>query len=429
MGLFFLCLEIFLYGFAIYAFANKKDLALIYLPVLLFTHIIINAVVPASVFYATITLIILRVLVRHGHFYRYNIFAVLIAFYYLFLIPGSSDLELIRPFVFAVFWFFLSLPLINTIYQKYEREVIFKELTQAAFLILGLFIVNVLVSTAFKYSPQAMYGITSGLLYGNIYAADFNILPVAVFILTLGLMQKKNALYFLVLVVAFAFIMLTLRRSVMGQSIAGVVFAFIVSMAQQNIKKVFFVGLLTFFVGFVIYANTEFMSVFQERYELRNLEDRALEEEARFLEYDLIYKDMFIYRDYSPWFGYELFNSWGNYGRGILGERSLHSDITNIIHSSGLLGLLLYFLMVATAFLQSFRKAATRRDKIIVLFCGMTFGVFTTTGRYTETGYMLLLFLLLLLPLAKEAPVRADPDLAEKAEPEPNLFPSMKMQV
>ena len=80
MGLFFLCLEIFLYGFAIYAFANKKDLALIYLPVLLFTHIIINAVVPASVFYATISLIILRVLVRHGHFYRYNIFAVLIAF-------------------------------------------------------------------------------------------------------------------------------------------------------------------------------------------------------------------------------------------------------------------------------------------------------------------------------------------------------------
>ena len=150
MGLFFLCLELFLYGFAIYAFANKKDLALIYLPVLLFTHIIINAVVPASVFYATITLIILRVLVRHGHFYRYNIFAVLIAFYYLFLIPGSSDLELIRPFVFSVFWFFLSLPLINTIYQKYEREVIFKELTQAAFLILGLFIVNVLVSTAFK---------------------------------------------------------------------------------------------------------------------------------------------------------------------------------------------------------------------------------------------------------------------------------------
>jgi O-antigen ligase len=427
MGLFFLCLEVFLYGFAFYVFATKKDLAIIYLPVLLFTHIIINSVIPASIFYAAITLIILRLMARNSHFYRHNIFALLIAVYYFFLLPKSSDVAMIRPFLFAVYWFFLSLPLINTIYQKYDREVIFKELTHAAFLILGLFIVNVLVSSVFKYSPQAMYGITSGLLYGNIYAADFNILPVAIFIIALGLMQKKNTLYFLVLVVAFAFIMLTLRRSVMGQSAVGVIFAVLISMAQKNIRKVLFFGLITFFVGFIIYANTEFMSVFQERYELRNLEDRALEEEARFLEYDLILKDMFIYRDYSPWFGFELFNSWGNYGRGILGDRSLHSDITNIAHSSGILGLILYFLMIATAFLQSFRKASTRRDKIIVLFCGMTFAVFTTTGRYTETGYMLLLFLLLLLPLAKEAQPTEEPELVDEAEP--GFIPRVKLQV
>jgi O-antigen ligase len=426
MGLFFLCLEIFLYGFAIYVFATKKDLAIIYLPVLLFTHIIINAVVPAFIFYATISLIILRLMARNSHFYRYNLFALLIAIYYFFLLPKSNDLEMIRPFLFGVYWFFLSLPLINDIYQKYEREAIFKELTQAAFLILGLFIVNVLVSTAFKYSPQAMYGITSGLLYGNIYAADFNILPVAVFILALGLMQKKNALYFIVLAVSLAFIMLTLRRSVMGQSMIGIIFAIGISMAQKNIKKVFLFSIFAFFVGFIIYANTDFMSVFQERYELRNLEDRALEEEARFLEYDLIYKDMFIYRDYSPWFGYELFNSWGHYGRGIMGDRSLHSDITNILHSSGILGLLLYVFMIATAFLQSLRKAGTRRDKIIVLFCAMTFVGFTTTGRYTETGYMLLLFLLLMLPLTKHGPATEELEAEDKAEAG---LPEMKLQV
>jgi hypothetical protein len=429
MELFFLCLEVFLYGFALYVLATKKDLALIYLPVIFFTKIIITPVLPALVYYAVISLILGKLLVRNSHFYRHNIFAVLISAYYLFLLPRSGDLEVIRPFVFAVFWFFLSLPLINALYQKYEQEVVFKELTQAAFLILGLFVANVLVSTAFSYSPFAMYGITSGLLYGNIYAADFNILPVAVFLLTLGLMQKRNTLYFIVLALAFAFIMLTLRRSVMGQSAAGVVFAVFITMAQKDLKKVLFFGMFAFCIGFLIYANTEFMSVFQERYELRNLEDRALDEEARFLEYALIYKDMFIYRDYSPWLGYELFNSWGNYGRGIMGDRSLHSDITNIAHSSGLLGLALYFLMIITAFVQSFRKAAGRQDIIIILFCAMTFLGFTTTGRYTETGYMLLLFLLLMLPLTRKPLKATEPVLVPDNQNKNGLKPRTMVDV
>lgn len=427
MSLFFLCLEVFLYGFALYLLSTKKELAIIYLPVLFFTQKIINPVLPAIVFYATISVILLNLLFRNRRFYRNNIFSVLLTAYFIFLLPKSRDLELIRPFIFAVFWFFLSLPLINTLYQKYERETIFKELTQAAFLILGLFIANVLVSTVFHYSPFAMYGITSGLLYGNIYAADFNILPVAVFILVLGLMQQRNTLYFLVLAVAFVFIMLTLRRSVMGLSAAGVVFAVFISLAQQNLKKVLFFSLIAFMMGFLIYANTDFMSVFNERYELRNLDDRELEEEKRFLEYYLIYKDMFFYRDYSPWFGFELFNSWGNYGRGILGDRSLHSDLTNIAHSSGLLGLGLYFLMITTAFVQSIKKAGTRTDIMIVLFCGITFLMFTTTGRYTETGYMLLLFLLLMLPLTRKAQAPEKQQQEDKAEPA--FLPRVKLEV
>jgi hypothetical protein len=425
MDPFFLCLEVFLYGFALYILSTKKELAIIYLPVLLFTQTIITPVVPALVFYATISLILLNLIVRNRGFYRNNIFAVLLTAYYIFLLPKSSNLEQIRPFVFAVFWLFLSLPLIITCYQKYEREVIFKELSFAAVLILGLFIANTLASTVFGYSPFAMYGISTGLLYGNIYAANFNILPIAVFIVATSLMQGRNGLYFLVLVVAFAFIMLTLRRSVMGLSAAGLIFAMIVSMAQKNIKKLLFIGLAAFFVGFIIYANTDFMSVFNERYELRNLDDRELEEEKRFIEYYLIYKDMFFYRDYSPWFGYELFNSWGNYGRGILGDRSLHSDLTNIAHSSGFLGLGLYLLMVTTAFLQSFKKASSRTDIILLFFCGITFLVFTTTGRYTETGYLVLLFLLLMLPLAKKA------QTGEEPEPEDNAHavPIQRMQV
>lgn len=403
MKLFFLVLEAFIYAYAFYLLVKKKDLALVYLPVLFFANIVITPVAPAILFYGTISLLLLSIMVRNSMFLGNNIFAFLITVYFLLLLPKSKDLAAIRPFVFGVIWFFLSVPLINAIYQKHSREVIFKELSNAALLILLIFNANVVVSSFFKYSPHAMYGITSGVLYGNLFAVDFNILPIAVFITALSVMKEKSALRFVVLMVAFCFIMLTLRRSVMGLSAAGIGFAFLISMAQKNAQRVLAIGSLVFLVGYLVVANTSFLSLFNERYEMRNLDDRALEEEKRFIEYELLYKDMFVYHDYSPWFGYELFNSWGNYGRGVLGDRSLHSDITNITHASGLIGLSLYLLLVFTAFRQAYRRANTNTEKLSVFFCAMTFLAFTTTGRYTETGYMMFLFLLLLLPLSEEA--------------------------
>ncbi|MGV3502244.1 MAG: hypothetical protein ACO1O1_00940 [Adhaeribacter sp.] len=411
MSFFFLLIEAFIYGFAGYLLLRKKELALIYLPVLFFAEILIIPKAPAMAFYGTISLLLATILYRNSFFFRHNVFAGLLSVYFLLLLPQSSDLVLVRPYIFGVIWLFLSVPLVSAVYRKYSRDLIFRELSQAAVLILGLFVANVLVSSVFKYSPFAMYGITSGVLYGNLYAADFNVLPIAVFLTALSLLKQKNLPRFLLLALALAFIMLTLRRSVMGLSAAGLVFAFAISMTQENMKKVFVFGTLAVLLGFVIYSSTGFMSQFQERYELRNLDNRELEEEKRFIEYELLYLDMFVFKDYSPVFGYELFNSWGNYGRGVLGDRSLHSDLTNITHSSGLLGLGLYLLMVATAFRQALKKANSGREKLLTFFAGLIFLVFTTTGRYTETGYMLMIFLVAQLPLA--------PQRREEALPEP----------
>ncbi|MGV3641157.1 MAG: hypothetical protein ACO1NZ_11595 [Adhaeribacter sp.] len=420
MSFFFLLVEAFIYGFAGYLLLVKKELALIYLPVLFFAGILIIPVAPAMAFYGVITLLLARVLVKNNFFFRHNLFAILLSIYFLLLLPQSSDMVLIRPYIFGVIWLFLSIPLVGAVYGKYDRNQIFGELSQAAFLILVLFVGNVLVSSVFKYSPFAMYGITSGVLYGNLYAADFNVLPIAVFLTTLSLLRQKNLPRFLLLALALVFIMLTLRRSVMGLSAAGVLFAFAISMTRQNMNKVFVFGTLALLLGFLIYSNTGFMSQFNERYELRNLDNRELEEEKRFIEYELLYLDMFVFKDYSPLFGYELFNSWGNYGRGVLGERSLHSDLTNITHSSGLLGLGLYLLMVATAFRQAFKKAEAGRDKLLICFAGLIFLVFTTTGRYTETGYMLMIFLVAQLPLAPERRQEPSEELpAGDRQPEP----------
>jgi hypothetical protein len=127
-------------------------------------------------------------------------------------------------------------------------------------------------------------------------------------------------------------------------------------------------------------------------------------EEKRFIEYSLLYDDMFVYEAYSPWFGFELFNSAGNYGKGFLDDRSLHGDIPNLLHSSGLVGVTLYLLMIGTVFRRAISAAKKYQDKLIILFCTVSFLVYTVTGRYTEVAATLLLFLVLMLPLAKNEP-------------------------
>jgi hypothetical protein len=75
--------------------------------------------------------------------------------------------------------------------------------------------------------------------------------------------------------------------------------------------------------------------------------------------------------------------------------------------------------MTATAFWQALRSSQRYQDKLIVLFCAATFMVYTVTGRYTEVAATLLIFLVLMLPLAKdEDPVQADEQLS--TEPKVN---------
>jgi hypothetical protein len=56
--------------------------------------------------------------------------------------------------------------------------------------------------------------------------------------------------------------------------------------------------------------------------------------------------------------------------------------------------------MITTAFWQAIKAAKRYQDILIVIFCALTFLVYTVTGRYTEVAATLLLFLVLMLPLA-----------------------------
>jgi len=402
MERFFLLVEIASYIFTVYLFYKKKELAVMYVPVLIFAHNVIDPVFSALLYYGTISFLFLYCIFRNGTFYKHNIFAVLLFCYFLLLLTRSNDLVIIRTHIFHVFWFLLAIPLIGSIYQKYSTDTIYKELVNSAVLILLLFIVNVLMSTFYHFSPARMYGIVRGILYGNVYAAGFNILSIALFVVALRVIIHPQLWYVLVAAVAYTFVILSLRRSVMLVSTAGIIVAMLSLLVKRNTKRFFFLGSLVVLIGLLVYSGTNVGSEFKERYELRQLNDRELEGEQRFAEYELVYKDMFVYNYYSPLIGFDMFNSAGNYGKGVFEMRTLHGDVPGIVHSSGIIGLVLYFLMIVTGFRSSLAAAVSVVDKMLIFFSAVALVVFTITGRFTEGASMLLIFLVLGLPLAQK---------------------------
>ena len=414
MDSFFLVVKlVYILGIAAYVLFKKSDFCVLYLPVIFFTEKVVSDVSPAFVYYGIVTMLILVQILKQPLFFKNNIWAVILIVYFLMLMNRSQDLVLIRPYLFSVCWFFISVPLIASVYKSHPAEEIYQELAEAALLILILFILNSMMSTVHKFAPVEMYGIKSGILYGNLYAAAFNTLPLAIFVVLNKGINEKKLLYMGVGIVAFFLVLLSLRRTVMSLSALAILINLMTMLTREKAKVLLVALAVLGAVGYFIYTETDFMSELKQRVELRKLDDRDLAEEKRFLEYDLLYTDMFVYHAYSPWTGYDLFNSAGNYGNGILGDRSLHGDLTNIIHSSGLIGVTLYLLMMGTAFLKSFKASTTYQEKLIILFCCATFLAYTGSGRYTEGAASVLQACVLLLPLSKQQ---------EVAEEQPYLF-------
>ncbi|MET0636785.1 MAG: hypothetical protein ABWZ25_12215 [Chitinophagaceae bacterium] len=400
MNYFLLSLELFMYVFAVYIAFRKKELAIIYLPVIFFANTVIGEhFASAFIYYGIITMVLLYILRQNESFVKSNVFSILLIIYFAVLMGRSANLVNIRQDLFNVMWLFFCIPVIPVLYKKYSRETVMKELGSSSLIILLIFILNAGLSTVFRYDVYSMYGITSGVIYGNMFATDFNILAIAIFLVFMRALNSKNLLFLVVGIAAIALLCLTMRRSVIGLAFFGVAIVMLLFFIQ-NIKNALVFGVLIMAAAVFIIAKTDFVPSFNDRYELRHLDERALEEEKRLFEFDLIYNDVFVHHRYSAWFGFGLFNSSGNYGDGTFYDRSLHSDMTSIMHSGGLIGLTLYLLMMLSAFLTAMRRATGFRDRLVVMFCAAVFVTFALTGRFTQVGCMLLLMLALNIPVS-----------------------------
>ena len=404
MKAFFILVELFIPIFAGYVLWKKKDLAIVYMPLLFFCDGLVEKTLPATINYLVLLGMLGYLVVFNLKYLKSNIFSILLVLYFIMLLPYSKDLNRIRPDFFAAIMVFTLIPLFAEVYKKYARDLIFEELANSSTLVLLFFVVNTILSTLLKYNPLAMYGISSGILYGQVYLTDFNILVFASFVVVRKGIKDKSLIHIALYLTTVFFVLLSFRRTAMALTVLGTIIVMVELLNFKQIKDFILYGTIIALVSLVVVYYTGFIDVFWERYELRNLEERALGEEKRLMELDLMYKDFFVHFDYSPWFGYELFDYRGpKYGKGIFGDdRPLHSDYATIAHSSGLIGLSLYLAIVITSLLSIWRRTNTRADYFQFTLCLIAFGVFFITGRYTNAAFMTMMFALWNLPLGRK---------------------------
>jgi len=419
---FFLLVEIALPILAIYWIVRKQSLAIVYIPFIMFSYHIIDTRLPGFFQFFISAGLLGYLVIFNLPFVRQNPLSIIIFLYFLFLMKNVEvEFISIRPYLINVSWLFLGIGLIPHIFKKYPREKVFLELSSAAFLVMLIFCINTGFSTVFKYNPRAIYGITTGVLFGNISNDYYNIFPLALFLILRKGIQDKNVLYLGVYFISIFLVLLTLRRTVMVLSLVGTVLVMVELLDFQKIKQFLAYGIITLLITIVVISNTSFVPQLIERYEERDLDNRELENEGRLMEFDIIYKDLFFYYDYDPWFGYRLEDSKGNYGKKIFGERSLHTDFANLIHSAGILGLFLYLMMVLIAFYAVWRRIANKDDFLQFLFIGICFAAYFITGRYTTSNAMLMMFAILNLPMAKNINSKRNLIIAPKTNSEPNM--------
>jgi hypothetical protein len=400
---YFLIIEILLPFFGLYLVIKKKDLLVVFLPFLFFASETILRTFPYTIYYVYSLLFLLYLVFFNLPFLKRNIFSSVLVVYYFILLRYSRDFWEIKTGFFNAVSYFVLVPLVSEIYRKYEKSLIIKEISVSSLLILIVFITNAFFSTIFRYSPTGagFYGATSGVWYGALSLDSLNLLPFAIYMVFKKGVKENNILYLVVYLAAEFLILLTFRRSVMVLSLIASLMVFVQFLSIKQIKTFFLYGSIVGIVSILVLSQTDFVRVFQERFEQRNLGNREIKNEGRILELGLVYKDLFVYYDYDPWFGYGLFDTHGNYGKRKFGDRSLHTDLASLVHSSGILGLILYSLMVFVAFRGAYLYCSSNEELLMVFFSLLCFAVFFINGRYYTISYTSMLMVFLWIPIAR----------------------------
>lgn len=381
---------------------RKGSLSIMYVPVVYFAYSMLEQSKIIPIYLLMFVALLAYYVFFHLQFLTKNIFYVILIIFFTFQLRLLNDWHTYRIYIIGLYWTFTIVALAPEICRNFSKEVLFDEASKAGFLILGLFVLNSILATALGYFPKNKYGFTSGVSFGHVDISEYNVLPIAVFLVFRKGIKDKNLLFIAIGIAALFLTFLTMRRMVMALALLGMLIAMVELVNLKQIKQLFLYLLVFGIIGAFVAWGTGFSDQLIERFEKRNLGERDLESELRYLEFGLVYKDLFVFYDYDPWFGYGPIQSWGNYGKSIFGNRPLHSDITYFIHGLGFFGFFLYLGMVSWCFLLCWKNCSARGDYLMFGFVLLYFGAFFLVGSPKTPMSPVLLFMILGIILGRD---------------------------
>lgn len=101
MKAFFILVELFIPIFAGYVLWKKKDLAIVYMPLLFFCDGLVENTLPATVNYLVMFGVLAYLVFYNLKYLKSNVFSIGLVLYFVMLLPYSKDLNRIRPDFFA----------------------------------------------------------------------------------------------------------------------------------------------------------------------------------------------------------------------------------------------------------------------------------------------------------------------------------------
>lgn len=286
--------------------------------------------------------LIVYVVLKYRYLWRYFTALILFATYIAFNLIFSSDftysLGVSMKVVLSMFYYVVGFALVST---REKLEILSKSLV----VVYGLLIVNFLVSNVLKLGDSSYTNEVS--FYNGNLRDSWNLFTYSVLISPLllsfySLKSRKKGFVFLLAFVNGVIAILSLKRIAIFVLTLGLVMNGILRGAISKIaSSALVIGLLAL-AAFPLYKETLLI-----RFESREdrFERSSFEEEARYLETFYVWDETLSFNDpLKSIFGFEAFNSAGNYANGRFGIRQLHVDYNLMLNTIGIIGLFLYFL-------------------------------------------------------------------------------------
>ena len=244
-----------------------------------------------------------------------------------------------------------------------------RKLNRSMVLLIMLFVFNIIIANIFDLG-KSQYGDEETIDIGNIYTTGLNAMSYVltalplIFILNYKNRPFQRNIVFLFSLASLIIMIILLKRASLLALVVGYFVLFLFQSDKKKLVKYLIIIALGLASLFPLYSN-----YFYERFEVREdrLQINSYEREGRYLEVFLVLEEMDILnKPIRTIFGREMFNSPGNYGYGIWGDRQLHDDYMRILNGSGFLGLFLFFLFNYYIFREFQKKRKiVRRYKLL----------------------------------------------------------------